>query len=170
MIVNLIKRTVMTQSTMIPPVADPDGPNGDHAPSHTFYKPNKRGTGGAVRFELNRAKGALFVEAASQGEGRTFDWQNKITMKWGAADLGEAMAVLSRRQGEAKCFHKTQTANSAFQLLQREDPERAPYLFTLSRQVLATKDVRKVSIPLTHGEAAVLEALLKTAAVRLAGW
>ena len=33
---------------------------------YAIYKPNQRGTGGVVRFNLNAQKGAVFVEAAAQ--------------------------------------------------------------------------------------------------------
>jgi hypothetical protein len=41
---------------------------------------------------------------------------------------------------------------------------------TLSRQTLADKAVRKVTIPVTHAEAAILEIALRTATIRLLGW
>ncbi len=142
----------------------------DRSPDYTIYKPNSRGNGGAVRFSLNRAKGALFVAAANQSGEKQFDWENKFSMKWGLADLGATLAVLQGRTPQAKLFHQSEKANSAFDLTTRDDPERAPFALTLSRQDSADKSVRKVSIPLTHAEAAVLEAALRTAVGRLVGW
>jgi hypothetical protein len=43
-------------------------------------------------------------------------------------------------------------------------------MLSLSRQIAATREVRKAAIPLTHGEAAVLEAALRAATTRLIGW
>lgn len=54
-------------------------PNG-----YAIYKPNQRGTGGVVRFNLNAEKGAVFVEAAAQSGEKQFDWDSKIIMKWGS--------------------------------------------------------------------------------------
>jgi hypothetical protein len=139
-------------------------------PEHTIYKPNSRGTGGVMRFEFNRGKSAVFVDAASQSGEKQFDWDQKLTMKWGLSDLGAALAVLQGRLPLAKLFHQSEKSNSAFELATRDDPERAPYLMTLSRQDSESKTVRKVSIPLTHGEAAVLETALRTATTRLLGW
>ncbi|MCB1094199.1 MAG: hypothetical protein KDN22_01325 [Verrucomicrobiae bacterium] len=143
-----------------------------HSAEYAIYKPNSRGSGGVIRFELNRAKGAVFVDAASQSGERTFDWENKLTMKWGLADLGAAMATLQGAQQQAKLFHKTERSNSAFELIYRDDPDRAPYLMSLSRQevVDSSKSVRRVSIPVTHAEAAILETALRTAVVRILGW
>jgi hypothetical protein len=137
---------------------------------HTIYKPNSRGTGAAIRFSLNRDKAAMFLEAAPQTGDRQFDWENKVIMKWGLSDIGGALAVLQGRQSSAKLFHQTEKGNSTFEMTTREDPERAPYMLALSRQNAASREVRKAALPLTHGEAAVLEAALRGAVTRLIGW
>ena len=142
----------------------------DRTPDYAIYKPNSRGTGGVVRFGLNRAKNALFVDATNQSGEKQFDWENKITMKWGLSDLGPVLATLQGRTTQAKLFHQSEKANSAFELTLREDPERAPYLLSVSRQDAADKSLRKVAIPLSHGEAAVLESALRTAVARLLHW
>ena len=142
----------------------------ERTPDYAIYKPNARGSGGVIRFGLNRSKAAVFVDAAVQSGERQFDWENKITMKWGLSDLGPALATLQGRQTQAKLFHQTEKANSAFEITLREDPERAPYLMSLSRQDTADKSLRKVAIPLTHGEAAVLETALRAAIARLLKW
>lgn len=142
----------------------------NRASDYAIYKPNARGSGGVVRFGLNPAKGAVFVDAASQSGEKQFDWENKITMKWGLSDLGTVLAVLQGRQFQAKLFHQSEKANSAFELTLREDPERAPYLLTISRQDSADKSLRKVTVPLTHGEISVLETALRAAVVRLLKW
>lgn len=137
---------------------------------HTIYKPNSRGTGAAIRFSLNREKAAMFLEAAPQAGDRQFDWENKLIMKWGLSDIGGALAVLQGRQPSAKLFHQTEKGNSTFELITRDDPERAPFMLSLSRQIAATREVRKAALPLTHAEAAVLEAALRAAVARLIGW
>lgn len=144
--------------------------SGGRPSEYPIYKPNSRGSGGVIRFGLNRDKGAVFVDAANQSGEKQFDWESKFTMKWGFADLGSALAVLQGRMPQAKLFHKSEKANSAFELIRRDDPERAPYLMTLSRQEASDKSVRKVTIPISHGEAAVLETVLRTAVDRLLGW
>ena len=144
--------------------------SGERSNEYAIYKPNGRGNGGVIRFGLNRTKGAVFVDAAAQIGEKQFDWENKITMKWGLSDLGTVLATLQGRQSQAKLFHQAEKANSAFELTPREDPERAPYLLSISRQSAADKTVRKVTIPLTHGEAAVLEAALHAAVPKLLKW
>lgn len=140
-------------------------PNG-----YTIYKPTQRGSGGAVRLNLNTEKNAVFVEAAAQSGERQFDWESKIIMKWGLSDIGNVLAVLQGRTAQAKLFHKTEVASSACELVRRDDPERAPYAFKISRQEEADKSRRRVALPLTHPEAALLETALRMAAERIMGW
>lgn len=142
----------------------------DRLPEYAIYKPNARGNGGVVRFELNREKDAVFVDGANQSGEKQFDWEKKITMKWGLSDLGAVLSVLERRAPDAKLFHKTEKSNSAFELASQDSPDRAPYFIHMSHQDTATRQVKKVGIPLSHAEAAVLETLLKTAVARLMGW
>jgi len=142
----------------------------ERAADYTIYKPNSRGNGGVLRFSLNSTKAALFVDAAAQSGDKQFDWDHKITMKWGLSDIGTVLAALQGRQPLAKLFHQTDKANSAFELTLRDDPERAPYVVSISRQEASDKSLRKVSLPITHGEAAVLEVALRVAVSRLIGW
>ena len=142
----------------------------ERSSEYAIYKPNSRGSGGVVRFGLNKTKGALFVDATNQSGEKQFDWENKITMKWGLSDLGPVIAALQGRMPQAKLFHQSEKANSAFELTRQDDPERAPYLLTISRQDSADKSLRKITLPLSHGEAAVLETALQTAVTRLLGW
>ncbi len=144
--------------------------NHQHTQDYPIYKPNSRGTGGVIRFGLNRSKGAMFVDAASQSGERQFDWDQKITMKWGLPDIGNVLATLQGKQSQTKLFHKAEKANSAFELTPQDNPDRAPYRVTLSRQDASDQSVKKVSIPMTHSEAAVLETALRTAVGRLLQW
>ena len=141
-------------------------PNAEYA----IYKPNGRGNGGVIRFEFNRTKGAVFVDAAVQSGEKQFDWEQKITMKWGLNDLGAVLATIQGRQGQAKLFHQSEKANSAFDLTFRDDPQKAPYFMSMSRQEGASKSVKKVTIPVTHAEAAILETALRAAITRIVGW
>lgn len=139
-------------------------------PDYSIYKPNSRGSGGVVRFGLNRYKAAVFVDAAAQSGEKQFDWDQKITMKWGLSDLGSTLAVLQGRTTEAKLFHQSEKANSAFELVLRDDPDRAPFLMSISRQDATDKSLRKVTIPVSHAEAAILETALRTAVTRILRW
>jgi hypothetical protein len=140
--------------------------------NYTVYKPAKSGKGGAMRFDLNAQTPAVFVEAARQlpDEERRFDWESKVVMKWGPNDIGEILAVLDRVQGETKLFHQTDKGNTAFELKLQGDRTPATFFATLSRQRADTKEVDRLGISVSLGEAAVLAALLRHAALVLAGW
>jgi hypothetical protein len=155
--------TVLDPSTSTSPAAE-------RTSEYAIYKPNSRGSGGVVRFGLNKTKACMFVDAAAQSGEKQFDWENKITMKWGLSDIGSALAALQGRVPQAKLFHQSEKANSTCELTFQDDPERAPYLLSISRQTAVDKTVRKVTIPLSQGEAAVLEAALRTAVTRILGW
>lgn len=148
----------------------PEQANKTYTNDYAIYKPNQRGSGGAIRFNLNADKGAIFLDAAAQSGEKQFDWDNKIIMKWGLSDIGVVLALLQGRTSEAKLFHKTEKATSTFELKPNEDPERAPYLLTISRQETADKSLRKVSLPVTHPEASILEVALRIATSRIIGW
>ena len=139
-------------------------------PDYAIYKPNSRGSGGVIRFGFNRAKAAVFLDAASQSGEKQFNWDQKIIMKWGLSDIGAVLAVLQGRTTEAKLFHQSQKANSAFDLTLRDEADRAPFLMSISRQDAADKSLRKVTIPVSHAEAAVLETALRSAVTRILGW
>lgn len=125
---------------------------------------------GKLRFELNRAKGAVFVDAALQAGDKHFDWDQKITMKWGLSDLGSVLATLQDRQPQVKLFHQSERANSAFELVARDDAQRAPFLMSMSRQDESDRTVKKVAIPIAHSEAAILETALRSAVIWILGW
>jgi len=135
-----------------------------------IYKPTRSGSGGVIRLSLAREKRAVFVEAAFQKGEKSFDWQQKVTMKWGMTDLGEVLAVLERRQEEAKLFHKTEKHSTACHIRHQSDQNRNNYFVQISRQVLDSKSVTKVALPISQGEAAVVATLLRAAVVCLAGW
>jgi hypothetical protein len=159
-----------TSSDSTRPASPSAASSSKRAADYAIYKPNARGNGGVVRFELNRIKAAVFVDAALQQGEKQFDWEQKITMKWGLIDLGTVLAVLQGRQPQAKLYHQSEKANSAFELTLRDDPQRAPYFLTVSRQEESDKKLRKVTIPVSHAEAALLETALRSAVIRLLGW
>ncbi len=144
--------------------------NTERPTDYAIYKPNSRGSGGVIRLSLNRAKAALFIDAAAQSAEKQFDWENKIIMKWGLQDIGSVLATFQGRLPQAKLFHQSEKANSICEIIHQDDPTRAPYLFHISRQNLEDKSLRKVTIPLSHSEAAILETALRVAVNRLLGW
>ena len=142
----------------------------DRSPEYAIYNPNTRGNGGVIRFGFNRVKSCIFVDAAAQSGEKQFDWDQKIIMKWGLTDIGAILATLQGRQDQSKLFHQTEKASSSFELVRRDDPERAPYMMSLGRQDSSDKSLRKVAIPLTHAEAEILLVALQKATERILAW
>jgi hypothetical protein len=165
----MINQTINKEGVVKPPMSG-DGQMHERLPDYAVYKPNARGSGGVMRFSLNRGKAAVFVDAALQSGDRAFDWENKMTMKWALSDLGQVVAVLSGREDQTKLFHQSEKANSVFEMIRQDDPKRMPYLLTLSRQGIDDQSVKKVFLPLNHGEAAILEVALKRAIEGLLKW
>ncbi|MEO7099865.1 MAG: hypothetical protein ABI162_10925 [Luteolibacter sp.] len=166
-----MKESVIESSSSTSPASMRyDGPPYERTLDYAIYKPNSRGSGGVMRFSLNRSKAAVFVDAAAQSGEKQFDWEQKITMKWGLSDIGSALAVFQGRVPQAKLFHQTEKGSSAFELILRDDPERAPFMVSISRQGASDRSLRKVAIPISHAEAAVLETALRAAVVSLLGW
>lgn len=144
-------------------------------PPYTIYKPNRNGTGGAISFNYNQDKRAIFVEAANQMGEKRFDWDKKIIMKWGLSDLGSILAGLQKHKPETKLFHQTEKANSACSLKHYEptnEPNNDPPSFrlTVSKQDQQDKSVVKVGISLTSGETAILETGLQRAIEKILQW
>jgi hypothetical protein len=122
--------------------APSEKPSGPRHGRYTIYKPLRSGKGAALQFELNPDTPAIFVEGAHQepGEQKRFAWSKKIVMKWSLADIGQALAVLERRQVQAKLFHQTQKGNSVFELRYNADRDPPDYFVMLSRQLADTKE------------------------------
>jgi hypothetical protein len=91
-------------------------PAAERTSEYAIYKPNSRGSGGVVRFGLNATKASMFRRCRRQSGEKQFDWENKITMKWGLSDIGSALATLQGRLPQAKLFHQSEKANSACEL------------------------------------------------------
>ena len=140
-------------------------------PDYTIYKPNRKGQGGAISFSFNQQKEAVFVEAAPQKAEKKFDWDRKIIMKWGISDLGTILAGLQSQKPVTKLFHQTERASSACNLSCRIGEDgMTSFFLTISRQDAATKEVQKLSIPISDAEVSILEIAFKTAIGRILSW
>ena len=89
--------------------------------------------------------------------------RRRISVADGVNREGETMTVGQGTQAAYRLLGSSE-------LTHQDEPDRAPYLLSISRQDAADKSLRKLTIPLSHGEAAVLETALRTAVTRLLGW
>lgn len=115
----------------------------------TYIHANQKGTGSAVKFALHPANGeipgAVLCEIAMQstignirgGVFPTFDWVNKIVVKFDRADLVQVLKVLKGRQETIAdghgLFHRTARANTIIRFFRQTDP-REGYVLSISRK------------------------------------
>ena len=136
------------------------------------------GKNGAVQFRLNpfyanreRPVGCIFVEAAPAIDKNTYDWDNgKISMALGIPDIGE---IISSLRTGCKLFHKDERngLSKTFELSVGDERNGKPtWMLNITQTGGAEDKQRKVSLPITSGEMAVLDNLLKTALSLIIGW
>ena len=69
------------------------------------YKANGMNTGSALSVDYNIEKESVFLEFARQKEQRSFDWQNKQTIKLSALELAKINVFYKDKLTEVKLFH-----------------------------------------------------------------
>jgi hypothetical protein len=149
--------------------------------SISFYHPNSKGSGSALRLEprLNRDDSdrynCFFIELAGQKSTAirdhnettpaTFDWSKKITVKLGFLDIAEMLTVLEGRAekigGERNgLYHASGGGNTMISLLHNK--EQGTYYFSLSCKRNKDAPVHKIGITLSEVEATGLRCLFQT--------
>ncbi len=116
-----------------------------------YIHANQKGNGSACRFELHPAHGdvagSVFLQIAMQStiggyKGGiqvfpTFDWENKIVVKFDRTDLSQILQVLrgmKESAGDDKgLFHRTSRATTIIKFSHQMDP-RPGYLLSISRK------------------------------------
>ena len=147
----------MTAATMTTPPAEGANPAArmDFPPRLSFYHASPRGSGSAVAFEIDPATssrdGAVYLQIAAQsgtgapaggGQARrnaSFDWRNKITVKFGFAEVADIMMVLCGmspavgRNGKGGFYHDTATAATTIDFRRSDDPSRPGFFLGITR-------------------------------------
>lgn len=114
-----------------------------------YVHANQKGTGSACRFELHPAhgekSGSIFLQIAMQNtignivghEFPTFDWANKIVVKFDRTDLSQILQVLNGMKeaaGDGKgLFHRTTRANTVIKFTHQLEPKPG-YFLSISRK------------------------------------
>ncbi len=122
-----------------------------HRAHDLYVHANQKGSGSACRFELHPAHGdipgAIFLEIAMQstiGGYRggvqvfpTFDWENKIVVKFDRTDLSQILQVLrgmtESAGGDSGLFHRTMRATTIIKFSHQVDPSPG-YLLSIARR------------------------------------
>lgn len=146
--------------------------------SLTLYHPTTRGTGAALRLQpairasAERAN-CFFLEMAAQqspapehdSRGRaSFDWENKITVKLGFADICEWLAVLENKQTAAgrngKGLYHTNGNHNTVIRVERNDT--GGYAVSLSRKQEGQDEAARIWTVLSDAEAIGIRNILST--------
>jgi len=146
-----------------------------------FYHPTPSGGGAASRLEFHPARpdrdGCFFLEMARQKtmparneNGRqtaTFDWENKITVKLGLADVCSLLLVLEGRREQAGngrgLFHDTAESNTVINLRRQPEPA-AGFALEISRKSKRVEgEVQRTRVVLTEGEAIAVRCMIQSA-------
>lgn len=145
----------------------------------TFYHANGQGNGAAVQFEprVNQRPGdrynCFFLDMARQktiaarngteSTSATFDWENKITVKLGFADICEFLSVLEHDCDRAggKCdglYHQSGDTNTLIRFARHESGGIA---LSLSRKTAGSDQPNRIGTVLSRAEAVGLRNILK---------
>jgi hypothetical protein len=147
-----------------------------------FYHPTQSGGGAAARLEFHPARpdrdGCFFLEMARQKtvparnengrQAATFDWENKITVKFGLSDVSSLLLVLEGRceqagNGRGGLFHDTVESNTVINLRRQAEPA-AGFALEISRKSKRVEgEVQRMRVVLTEGEAIALRCIFQSA-------
>jgi hypothetical protein len=106
---------------------------------YTLYKPNKKGTGSAVKFNIHKSGKFAFMKIARQnapmGSSTMFGWDDEsaINVKLGTNDLGSMYAVLRGIVPTIKLFHQTDRDNKIIEI--KDVPDRGGYSLSVSHKI-----------------------------------
>lgn len=131
----------------------------------TLYKPTKKETGGAVKFNLHKTGKFSFMKGAPQvgpmGGEKVFGWEDEksINVKMGLNDCAALLAVIFGLKNEAKLFHKTDTDNKG--ILFTHVPERGGYSLKITHQMEGNANVSSVFVGVSYEESMILKVYLE---------
>ncbi len=133
-----------------------------------LYKPRKNGAGSASKWNVNVKCKAVFLELSQQiapmGSEKMFDWDNKLIMKLGVADLGELIATLENRQQSMKLFHQTEDGNSTLNISKND---KGGWFLNIG---VKKEKVVQIKHSMSLGEGAILLTLLRQAVLKIYAW
>lgn len=124
-----------------------------------IYKPNPRSTGCAASFSINSIEQSVFLEIIKQvswcdkSKVGKFDSskENKINIKFSAAEVAGMMEICQRRKGKKSYFHKSD-AGSAQITMSIYEKDGQPQGISLS----VTKGDKKAAVPISWDEGNLL--------------
>ena len=111
-------------------------------------------------------RGAMFFEIAKAIDNSDkMDWDNKITMKIGVADIGKILAGLKSGQ-DIKIYHQNSQGSSALNIVGGQQP--GTYAFQYSKKV--ADDLKNAMIYLNAEDMNVFMLLIQAGMTSMLGW
>ncbi len=131
---------------------------------YTLYKPNKKETGGAVKFNLHSTGKFSFMKAAAQcapmGSKPLFSWDDNkaINVKMTEVDLGAMMSVIFKMKPEVQLFHQTERDNKIIVFAYNQ--ERKAFSLKVSHKV-GNNEANSVFVSISIEEAMILKVYIE---------
>ncbi len=128
---------------------------------YTIYKPTKKQTGGAFKFNLHKDGKFSFLKGAPQvapmGESKVFGWTDDkaINAKMSAEDLGAILSVIMRLQPSVSLYHQTDAGNKIIEFT--HVPDRKGYSLKISYKPTGASQATQVFAGISYTEAMVLK-------------
>jgi len=105
---------------------------------YRVYKTNSQNTGTALSVDYNAEKESVFLEFAKQKDEKSYDWQNKLTIKLSITEIAKVNIFYLNKLPELNLFH---------------DPAKGEYKSTFKNAVLKiTKGTNSYTFRLNQQE------------------
>lgn len=153
--------------------------------NYRVYRPNSNNNGSATEWQLSYKENEkydkfhMFLVGANQtgtddNGNAQFNWkETKLNVKLGEADIGEFLAVLSRRKDsiytKGTMFHNTPGGGNKVVGFSR-NVERGGYSLSISAQDKDKQSTGKIMQIVSDADAEILLVLLRLAVERIYGW
>lgn len=139
--------------------------------SYGIYRKGKVAAQFKLQHEIERP--GIFLELSDEPRGEGFNWDNKITVKLGMADLGKILDGLETSTEEISLFHDpgagTEHKGEVSKNIQFKKAAKGSYYLNVSL-VESRKVTKKISIALSPAEVRTLMCLIDVAIPKILGW
>ena len=138
-----------------------------------IYKANKKNTGSAAQFKLGHNDDCMFLECASQTGPKAYDWEKKIIVKLGEADLCKMLAYfnLTRPGAPLKLYHESPDGgNKGIEVKWQEYNGKSQYYLSVSHQKTKGATPNRVGISIGLDEVEYLKVGFKLALEIILAW
>lgn len=142
-----------------------------------IYKPSSKGTGSVAQFKMGYNNNCMFLECANQNGSmdspKPYDWENKIILKLGVADICKMLAYfgLNKPGVPLKLYHESPDgSNKGIELKWQEYKGRPQYYISVSHQKSKGEKANRVGISITLDELEFLKVGFKKALEIILAW